>query len=224
MGTSGSPSLARIDGDSLAEGVYQSLRAAILHGTHRPNQRLVETDLAEELGASRTPVREALLRLGSEGLIIRGRHGWTVREFTMAEIRAIYEVRAALEGYAARLTAQRGEERDFEQLGKLIAEQHRLTARSRIPRASVVDLNDRFHDRIIAAAGNDRLEALVKSNRTYYFNYELASLYSEEQTLASLRDHELLYEAIRRRNADKAELLTREHIRTALAVIEQRLS
>jgi len=147
VGTSGSPSLAR------STAIRWPRRLPVIArrdpARHPPAEPTTGRDRpGRGAGCEPTPVREALLRLGSEGLIIRGRHGWTVREFTMAEIRAIYEVRAALEGYAARLTAQRGEERDFEQLGKLIAEQHRLTARSRIPRASVVDLNDRFHDRL----------------------------------------------------------------------------
>lgn len=214
----------RSDGLSLAEAVYDSLRTAILHGSYRPNQRLVETDIAEELGASRTPVREALQRLGSESLAIKGRHGWLVREFTLDEIREIYEVRTALESYAARLAAERATGKQLKALVSLIREQSRLSSQSRLTGPAVVDLNDRFHNAVIAAADNARLDKLVKANRTYYFNYQLASLYTAEQTTRSLEEHELLFEAIQARKPDRAESLTRDHINVALHLIEQRVS
>lgn len=221
MATSSAQPDGRTESPSLAEAVYHSLRTAILHGTYRPNQRLVEADIAVELGASRTPVREALQRLGNDGLIAKSRHGWIVREFTVSEIREIYEIRAALEGYAARLAAQRARDEDIKALSKLIVEQRRLTARPHISRPAVVDLNDRFHDAVIAAAGNMRLDELVKANRTYYFNYQVAALYSDEQTIKSLEDHAVLCEAISARNFEKAELLARDHIGLALTLIEQ---
>ena len=221
MAASSAQPAGRTGSPSLAEAVYQSLRTAILHGTYRPNQRLVEADIAVELGASRTPVREALQRLGNEGLTAKSRHGWMVREFTVGEIREIYEIRAALEGYAARLAAQRATDEDIKALSKLIVEQRRLTSKPHISRPSVVDLNDRFHDAVIAAAGNMRLDGLVKANRTYYFNYQVAALYTDEQTIKSLEDHALLFEAISARNFEKAELLAREHINLALTLIEQ---
>lgn len=224
MTASATSAAGRREGGSLADGVYLSLHTAIVHGTYRPNQRLVETELADELGASRTPVREALQRLASEGLTLKSRHGWQVREFTLAEIREIYEVRAALEGYAARLAASRIGPQQIKQLEKIIAEQRKLTRRAQIPRPAVVDLNDRFHDAVIAASGNERLVGMLQSNRMYYFNYQVAALYTEEQTVASLDDHEWLVEALRRHNADKAELLAREHIAVALKLIEGQLS
>jgi len=93
-----------------------------------------------------------------------------------------------------------------------------------VPRSAVVDLNDRFHDAVIAAAGNQRLGEFIKANRMYYFNYRLASLYTEEQMVKSLEDHEQLYEAIRTRDLDKADTLAREHINVALALIEKHLA
>ena len=207
-------------GVSLADGVYRAVHAAILRGDYRPNQRLVETDIAEELGASRTPVREALQRLGSEGLATKSRHGWLVREFTINEIREIYDIRAALEGYAARLAAQRGDEEQFKQLATLIAEGRRLATRGKTSRATVAEVGDRFHRAVISMAGNERLSGLIASNQTYYFSYQLAARYSDDQLATAVREHERLGEAIRRRDADKAELLARQHILDTLALIE----
>lgn len=217
------PSDRQPDTGSLRETVYQGLRAAILHGRYRPNQRLVELELADELHASRTPVREALQRLGSEGLIVRVRRGWAVREFSKPEIREIYEVRLTLEGYASRLAAERASDDQLDGIGVLIDEQLRAQAADVIPRDLLVQVNDRFHDSIVAASGNTRLVESIKHSRTYYFNYRLAALYTDEQAVESLDQHVAIAAAVRRRAGDKAELLTREHIQHALELIVDRL-
>jgi DNA-binding GntR family transcriptional regulator len=218
------PEKRRRGSSSLADEVYRSLHTAIVRGTYRPNQRLIETEIAEELGASRTPVREALQRLASEDLAVKSRQGWQVREFTIDEIRVIYEVRAALEGYAARLAASRASEADLTRLGQIVSEQQALLARGpRIPRDAVVELNDRFHETLTAAANNGRLADFARRNSTYYFNYLLAALYTDEQTAQSLEDHEWILEALRRRNPDKAEMLARQHITAAFELIQQKV-
>ena len=92
---------------SLTSDAYHRLRTEIIQGKIRPNERLIAADLAERLAISRTPVREALQLLASEGLVVGVKRGYVVRDHTAAEIRQIYEVRAALEGMAARLVAER---------------------------------------------------------------------------------------------------------------------
>src|SRR5690625_2352156 len=91
--------------DNTADVVYKTLRARITDGSIRPNEMLFEIELAEELGVSRTPVREALHRLVADGLLDLVRRRWIVHEFTESEIIEIYEVRTAIEGYAAFLAA-----------------------------------------------------------------------------------------------------------------------
>ena len=90
-----------------AREVYDQLRAQIARGELRPNERLVEADLAQRLSVSRTPIRESIQRLAVDGLVVNRRRAWFVREHSPAEITALYEVREALEGYAARLAAER---------------------------------------------------------------------------------------------------------------------
>ncbi|MBO0788262.1 MAG: GntR family transcriptional regulator, partial [Actinobacteria bacterium] len=92
---------------SLTSETCDRLRAEIIRGSIRPNERLVAADLAERLSISRTPVREALQLLEAEGLVVALKRGYMVREHTGTEIREIYEVRAALEGMSARLAAVR---------------------------------------------------------------------------------------------------------------------
>jgi len=210
---------------SLAETVYGSVRTAIVLGKYRPNERLVESELATVLGASRTPVREALQRLASEGLVIKGRQGFRVREFTLAEIREVYEVRIALEGCASRLAATRATDTQLDELDEIVhAHDRLLNGAPRVEVSQIIELNDRFHNGVIASGGNERLAALAETNRLYYFNTELAGLYTKDQLLASLKDHGWILESLRRHDGDMAEMLTRRHISTALELIEEKFA
>ena len=82
--------------DSLSEATYRRLRFDIVRGRLRPNERLIEAELADRLAVSRTPVRESLQRLAADGLVVSRRRGWVVYEHTPDEIREIYEIRSAL--------------------------------------------------------------------------------------------------------------------------------
>ena len=205
---------------SLAEAVYAAVHHRIVTGDYRPNQRLVETDIAEELGASRTPVREALVQLVKDGLAVRSRQGLSVREFTLSEVREIYEVRAALEGYAARLAAERATPEALADL-VLKLDHHAENSRGQIvDRAKVVETNAAFHNAVLATAGNDRLRLLATGNRSYFFNNEAAAVTSDDALGVALEEHQLIYDAIRDRDGDRAEALVRGHVMAGLKVIE----
>jgi DNA-binding GntR family transcriptional regulator len=207
--------------ESHSDAAYDRLRQAIVRGELRPNERLIETDLAEQLAISRTPIREVIQRLGSEGLIVRVRRGWRVREHTPAEIGEIYETRAALEGYAALLAAQRGTDEDLE----LIRAIH-LDADSPVPRTArdhLVEVNDVFHQAILDAAHNERLTQLARESREYYFNHQIARLYSDAEAQASVEQHEVIVRALLARDSATAEQATRAHILHALELIKAKL-
>jgi DNA-binding GntR family transcriptional regulator len=196
--------------------IYGTVRAEIVHGALRPNQRLVEVDLAERLGVSRTPVRETLQRLVLDGLVRRERTGWVVHEHSPDEIRAIYEVRAALEGYAAFLAAGRATGDDLEALDALYPPGDAVLD---LPPDEQVELNERFHDGVIAAAGNSRLAQLCGSGRHYYFNHRIARRYDAEETRRSIDGHRWILAALKRGDAQAAEAHAREHVDYALAIV-----
>jgi DNA-binding GntR family transcriptional regulator len=205
---------------SLSEAVYAAVHHRIVTGGYRPNQRLVETDIAAELGASRTPVREALVQLVKDGLAVRSRQGLTVREFTLSEVREIYEVRAALEGYAARLAAERATPAALADLAMKL-DHHAQNSRGEIvDRAKVVQTNAAFHNAVLATAGNERLQALATGNRSYFFNNEAAAVTSDDALAVALEEHQLIYDAIRNGDADRAEAIVRVHVMAGLKVIE----
>jgi DNA-binding GntR family transcriptional regulator len=204
-------------GATRSDDAYERLRDAILTGRMRPNERLVEAELAVHLEVSRTPVRESLKKLAAEGLVISRRRGWIVREHTGDEIREIYEARSALEGYCARLAAQRGTDIEIQKIVSISRGEDKSILKSL--RERLVEVNDLFHDAIISAAHNERLVHIVRTNRNYYFNFRIASLYTDEEAEASLAGHEAVVCALLDRDADRAELEMRQHIDLALTVI-----
>lgn len=213
-----------MDGDgrpgSLTESVYQQLRSAIVGGELRPNERVVELELAERLHVSRTPVRETLQRLALEGLVASHRRGWIVREHTSDEIREIYQCRTALESYAARLAAENAAPDQVDALDGIV---RRGAEDPRPLREWMAALNEALHDGIIQAAGNAMLADLCRRSRLYYFNQRIAALYTPDEAAESRRQHLAILDAIRSRRPEEAERRSREHIATALDVLLEKL-
>lgn len=201
------------------QDVYERLRAAILRGELRPNEPLIEADLADLLEVSRTPIREGMQRLAADGLIVNRRRGWAVREHTREEIRDIYHVRAALEGYAARLTAQQASDEDLIEIQAISRGGQRLDER----RTHLVEANDKFHEAIVDASGNHLLSDLVRRSCQYHFNYRIAAVYTDSETAAAIAGHRQLARALRARDADSAESIARQHVLEALDYVLQKL-
>jgi DNA-binding GntR family transcriptional regulator len=207
--------------ESRTDAAYDRLRQAIVRGELRPNERLIETDLAEQFEISRTPIREVFQRLGSEGLIVRVRRGWRVREHTQDEIGEIYEARAALEGYAASLAALRGTDEELERIRAIHADED--SPEPRTARDHLVEVNDEFHQAILDAAHNGRLTQLARESREYYFNHRIASLYSDAEAQASVDQHDTIVRALLARDPDAAEQAVRAHVLQALALIKAKV-
>ncbi len=210
---------ARPESATLADHVHQQIRTEILFGRLRPNEHLVEAEIAERLDVSRTPVRETLQRLATEGLILSRRRRWVVYEHTPVEIREIYETRMALEGFAARLASERAEDR---QIAEMRAAMHDLEGPSAEGEGRV-EANERFHSLIVAAAGNRRLAEEILRSRQYYFNVGLASQYTSTDIETSQQEHVALLSAIVEGDGHRAEAMARGHIGHALSLILERL-
>ena len=194
---------------SASTGVYERLRLAIVTGELRPNTPLIEVDLAEALKVSRTPVRESLQRLMADGLIVPRRRGWAVREYSQSEIQENYELRAALEGYAAGLAAVRGTEAEISKIAALQAVRDAQVDPSHEFR---VNTNRQFHDAIIAAARNARLADEIFRAGQFYFNERIASASTQNDIKANQDDHGKIVRALQSRNTREAEDAMRAHI------------
>ena len=205
----------------LADGVYQRLRSAIVRGELRPNERLVEADLADWLEVSRTPVRECLQRLVTERLVANRRRGWVVLDHSIEDIREIYEVRAALEGYAAQLAARQASADQVERIMTLAGIDPATYADP--PRRGFVEYNQQFHDTVVEACGNSRLAEAIRRSREYYFNYRIAAVYTLAEVADAIGGHRAIGLAIQRREPDAAERLARAHVHEALEAAVMKL-
>ncbi|MEJ2578335.1 MAG: GntR family transcriptional regulator [Kineosporiaceae bacterium] len=203
----------------LADEVYQQLREDILLGRLRPRDLLVEVDLAERLKVSRTPIRESLQRLAADGLIVSHRRRWVVYEHTLEEIADIYEVRMALEGFAARLACQRGTDAQLAAIEDCF--RTRPPEGERAP-SLFPDFNSHFHGLITEAANNPYFQRLADRNRFYTFNNQLAQHYDAADVAESNSQHEVIIRAIMERDPDAAEHAAREHVAFSLQIIRER--
>lgn len=196
----------------LAMQVYEELRGAICDYRIPPNERLVQNALAEQLGISRTPVREALSQLAQEGLVypapVRG--GFIVAEFTPQEVIEIYEVRLALEPLAARQAAGRHSRAQLAELRDVNA------SIAESDHASVEDqyrLNQRFHELVVDPSPNHILKRMLtqlwqmpSSLRMYHMQT------GEDEQRLTVRQHAGIIEALESGDADLVEERVYEHI------------
>ena len=200
---------------SLTLEAFNRLRDDIIQGVIRPNERLIAADLAATLNTSRTPIREALQLLEAEGLVLGIKRGYVVREYTREEIIEIYQVRAALEGMAARLVAEKSGTTAVKTIEAIGAHKDSV---GKGDSSVVVDLNNAFHAAIFTASGNARLEKLNRTNSQHFFNYRIAEMYSKEEQLVSVRGHARIIKALKAHDGDAADTAAREHVLDALDV------
>lgn len=199
---------------TLAEWAAAQLRDLILSGRLAPGERLVAHDLAARMGISRTPIREAIHQLEREGLVrVAPNRETIVTAYTAADVREIYQVRAALEGMAARLAALTRDEACVTLLFALW-EKMKEVVDAGGPREDYTDVDLRFHDTILAAAGNMRLHDAVARLRSQTRRYLLFSLraWNPDGMRMNLAEHWRIAEAVRDRDLERAEHSMRTHI------------
>ncbi|KQT10169.1 GntR family transcriptional regulator [Ramlibacter sp. Leaf400] len=212
---------------NLQETVLMQLRDLILRGEFAPGQRLAEQQLAERLGASRTPVRAALVTLEQEGLVEANETGkYLVRQFTPREVADAIAVRGHLEGMAARLVAEHGVSRQLQgDLEACLAEGDRLLASDPLDYdsyAGYATMNDRFHALILEASGNRALQRAIAVNNALPFAPASAMLpmqstlqQDRDWMLYAHRQHHMLFDALRRGEGARAQALAVEHTEVA---------
>jgi DNA-binding GntR family transcriptional regulator len=187
------------------------IRRAIIDGRLAPGRRLKEEELARELGISRTPVREALLMLQSEGLVeLIPKRGASVRAYAEDDLDEVYQLRALLEGYAARRAATRISPEDVALLQESCVRFDRLRAADDV--RELVQENFLFHNIILEAAGSERLTEMVRKVIEIPLVYKSFYWYSPEQKLISEHYHRQLTLSLGSGDAERAELIMREHV------------
>ena len=196
---------------SLGEHVFDSLKQAIIRGNMSPGEWLVESHIADTLGISRTPVREAIHKLEREGLIERQpRGGFTVLGLTRDDIEETFGIRAVLEGYAARLAAIKHHKKELAPLENKIEEFENYLAQKQ--QAELTRINTEFHDLLYALSKSPKLVHMINGLRDQIFRFRQMILKESRMAKISNEDHKQMLEFIRKRDADGVEALVRGHI------------
>jgi DNA-binding GntR family transcriptional regulator len=198
----------------LRELVSDALREAIMAGTLRAGERMMEIQLAEEMGVSRTPVREAIRKLELEGFVVMvPRKGAYVADISIKDINEVFEIRTALDALAAGLAAERITEEELEQLERLLVEIGASIELGDIERA--VDIDTQFHDVLYKASRNDRLVGIIGNLRELFQRFRTISMGYPGRLKDTVEEHKRLVEAISQRDVELAQNLAREHMENA---------
>ena len=195
----------------LRDVVFNTLRQAILRGDLKPGERLMEISLANRLGVSRTPVREAIHKLEQEGLVLMiPRRGAEVAQITEKSLRDVLEVRGALEELAVRLACERMTGQALGELNRAAERFEKTLGSSDI--TSVAEADVAFHDVIYMATDNQRLIALLNNLREQMYRYRVEYLKRGECHAQLLSEHQEIIEAITNKEVERAVAVTCRHI------------
>ena len=195
----------------LRDVVFNTLRQAILKGELAPGERLMEIQLAEKLGVSRTPIREAIRKLELEGLVLMiPRKGAEVARISEKSLRDVLEVRRSLEELAIELACERMTEEELRTL-----EQAQAAFKKAIEDGdamAIAETDGSYHDLIYQGTGNDKLVQILNNLREQMYRYRLEYIKDRDKRQILLLEHDHILKALRGRNIAEAKMAVREHI------------
>lgn len=195
----------------LRELVFEALREAIIKGILKPGERLMEVQLAEEMGVSRTPVREAIRKLELEKLVIMvPRKGAYVADVSKRDAAEVFEIRRALEGLAAQLAADRATDDQLESLERYLFKISEAIEKGDLE--ETIKIDTLFHGELYKAANNERLGDMINNLREHIQRYRSTSLAHPGRMKQALIEHRKIVEAIGKRDPNIAKKLAEEHI------------
>jgi DNA-binding GntR family transcriptional regulator len=199
------------DMKTIRKRIYEHLREQLLNGEIAPPEHLIEAKIAEELGTSRTPVREALHSLELEGLIESiPRVGYVVKAISGEEVEEICEIRMAIEGVAVRWAMEKAHKKLVEELKRnvLLSDEKVLKGEVR----AFVDMDARFHEIIARFSGSKRLLELAQTLRRHMLRYRIHSINSVDNVLRAIDGHKGILKAIEKRNLEEVNKAIRHHM------------
>jgi len=194
------------------QDAYARLRDEIRQGHLKPGARLTETEVAERLNISRTPVREAIRRLEADGLVDHlPRAGAVVRQLSYSEIMELYEMRTVLEGTAARLAARAASDMELQELRDITADMEKTVDDA----ARIAVLNRQFHARLLDASRNRFLERSMAAIENAMLIIGPTSMGSEGRAKEAVEEHKALVQCLFDRDGGSAEAVMRAHMERA---------
>ncbi len=208
---------------SLRGRVFTKIREDILKGRYKQNEALIETKISEELGVSRTPVREAIRQLELEGLVTSiPNKGVIVSGIKTKDIQDIYAIRSLIEGLSAKWAAQNINQEQIEALEEIIYLSEFHLAKGHLEQ--LYELDNRFHEMIYDISNSKILRHVLSDFHHYVQRVRRASLSSNERAEKSIMEHKGILEAMKQGDYLKVEALTNEHVsNTAKNVADKKI-
>jgi DNA-binding GntR family transcriptional regulator len=200
----------------LGDELYEALRAAILDGTLRADERLGEESIAAAAAVSRTPVREALHKLAVDGLVQVSKRGVVVGSFSLSELGDLCSVRVTLEAMAAGLAAVSMTDLELATLQGIHLEYRDATARTNVVR--LVGVNHAFHELIWQGSRNRYLATELRVLTSQIDRLQETTLAVRARRAQAAKEHDMILQAVLDRDAAKAESVSRQHFRQAMAL------
>lgn len=195
----------------LRDVVFNTLRQAILKGELKPGERLMEIALAEKLGVSRTPIREAIRKLELEGLVTMiPRRGAQVANITEKDLNDVLEVRICLEKMAIEKACNCMTEENLQKLRRAGRDFERMIASGDLTKLTEADVA--FHEIIYQASDNARLIQVLYNLREQIYRYRIEYLKEEDIRKLLAKEHEEIYQALKNRDVKKAQDITYMHL------------
>jgi len=204
----------------LNQKVYRALKKGIIRGDIQPNSKLILTEIAKSLSVSNTPIREAVNKLASEGLVtIIPNKGIIVKKINIDDFQEILQIRAFLDGLIAKLASQKMTVKDIDNLDKIIDEMEQCVEED--DRLAYNDLDIKFHDLLLNIAGNNTLKEIYNNLIEQGYRFRLRTLKISDRMSKSLREHKEIALKLKEKNPDEANRVSQEHIESISKSIEE---
>jgi len=204
--------ISKIGGyELLSQKVYRILKTEIIKGSLKPGNKLLGSEIAKQLGVSRTPIREALRELAAEGFVkMTPNQGIIVNNSSIEEIQEFLQIRSVLEGLAARLAAGMINKKEIKELEKYQEQMEHYAKKD--DNLAFSEIDARFHELILCISGNIKLIQIRKNVSDLAHGYRKRSLSIPGRLKCSLKEHREILEALKRKNAEQADKLSQRHI------------
>ena len=208
---------------TLRERIVDFVKDSIINGRLKPGERVPEHEIAENLGISRTPIREAFRQLESEGFItVTPRKGAIVSPITAKDVKDFYSIKSLLEGYAAREACKTFSDREIKKLKTLNQQMMRCSETNDIK--TFFRLDNQFHETFLTSCGNDKLCQLAHQLVEQFERFRIAALNVPGRMKTSVRQHDEIIEAFTNRNGVMVEKLVRENAELSAEILVKELS
>ncbi|MFJ7738726.1 GntR family transcriptional regulator [Lysinibacillus sp. NPDC097287] len=205
------------------EIAYEFIKVRILEGTYHPSQKLIENDLALEIGVSRNTVKKALLKLEQENLVMLEKNkGATIKSFNLREIVNYLKIREVLEGLIGSSAASNIKDEDIEQLEQILENMKDYLRKNNFDGYS--ECNLQFHEIIYNASENEQAVDIVKIIKQQLKRLQIKTILVPGRNNDSLMEHANILEALRERNPEKIEKQLKEHVANVRSTIENNYS